>query len=102
MIEPSLIGQKSRDQQRNADKRDRNLGNHLGFASVRGSHEASLTKLRTKTYLLLRLPCFSQVTGWNGNYIVDSLTRHHEVVREAHDSIKPGVERKRNPRIRLE
>jgi hypothetical protein len=51
MIEPSLIGQKSRDEERNADERDRDLGNHAGVTSVRKSQEASLTLLQTAVCL---------------------------------------------------
>jgi hypothetical protein len=34
MIKPSLIGQKSRDQQRNTDERDRDLDNHVGARTL--------------------------------------------------------------------
>ena len=47
MIEPSLIGQNSRGQERNTDERDRDLDNHVGARTLRKSHEASLTLVKS-------------------------------------------------------
>ena len=47
MIEPSLIGQNSSDQQRSAEHRDRDLDNHLGARALGNSHEPSLTLLES-------------------------------------------------------
>ena len=49
MIEPLLIGQKSRDQQRNTDERDRDLDNHVGARTLRKSHEVTSSCLCKKS-----------------------------------------------------